>query len=118
MVLKLKKLDFRKLAQRAGAAAEDKKAKAVDILDIRKDSDLAEFILIAEVESSAQMRAVEGAVEEALKEAGVQPLRREGRRHQRWMALDYGGLLVHIMMSDARAFYRLEQMWEHAKKIS
>lgn len=117
MAVKEKRRDFRRYAKLAAEASHDKKARTVEILDIRKESDLADYIVIAEADSSAQMRALEVAIEEALRAVGLRALRREGRPNQRWMAIDYGGLLVHLMLPQAREFYRLEQMWEHAKEV-
>lgn len=117
MVLKAKKMDFKKLARRAAEAADDKKALSVHILDIHKESDVADFVVIAEAGSNAQIRAMEYAIEESLSEAGARVLRREGRSQGRWIAMDYGGLLVHLMSTEAREFYRLESLWEHAKKV-
>ena len=69
-------------------------------------------------EASVQVRVFEDAVEEALGPSGVRPLRREGGHPARWMALDYGSLMIHVMRAEARAFYRLEQLWDRAKHIS
>jgi len=117
MVIKRKKIDFKRLALVAAEAALDKKALDVRVLDIHKESDVADFVLIAEAGSTAQMRALEGSIEEAFRDQGLRVLRREGRTRDRWIAMDFGGLMVHIMMSEARAFYRLESLWEKAKVI-
>jgi ribosome-associated protein len=44
-------------------------------------------------------------------------LHRDGRVRGRWMALDYGGLVVHLLLTQAREFYRLESLWENAKTV-
>ena len=111
------KNDFRRLARAAAAAADDKKAVDVLILDIRKESDLADYMVIAGAQSSAQMDALSDAVEESLLDLGTKALHREGRPKDRWMALDYGGVVVHLLLLEARAFYRLESLWEKAKRV-
>src|ERR1019366_3430134 len=109
------KRDFRKLALAAAGAADDKKAVDVRVLDIRKESDVADYLVIAGAASSAQMNAVSESVEEELGGKGLPALHKEGRSRGRWMVLDYGGLVVHILMTEAREFYRLEKLWEKAK---
>ncbi len=109
--------DFRKLAKAAAAAADDKKADDVVILDIRKESDIADYLVIAGARSSAQMRALDESVKEALEDLGVRVLHRDGRFQGRWIALDYGGLVVHVFLEEARQFYRLESLWEKAKPV-
>lgn len=110
--------DFRPLAVEAARAAADKKAVDILVLDIRQASDVADYMVIAGVESSAQMRAVESAVEEALDRKSIVPLRRDGRQNGRWIAVDYGGLVLHILLPQAREFYRLEQLWEGARHVA
>jgi ribosome-associated protein len=105
------------LAVAAARAADDKKALDVVVLDLDESSDIAEFVVIAGVESSAQLAAVEAEVEEALLEKGHRILRRDGRPRGRWIALDFGVVWVHILMTEAREFYRLDQLWEDAKRI-
>jgi ribosome-associated protein len=113
----VRNLDFRKLAQAAAIAADDKKADGVVVLDVRKESDVSDYVVIAGANSSAQLRALFETVEDTLLELGVKALRRDGRERGRWVAIDYGGLMVHVMLSEAREFYRLEQLWEKAKSV-
>ena len=109
--------DFLRLARAAARAADDKKASDILILDVRKESDIADYLVIAGADSSAQMRAVSDSVEEQLHRRGVRVLHRDGRPTDRWVALDYGGLVVHLLVSKAREFYRLELLWEKARKM-
>jgi ribosome-associated protein len=105
-------LDFRKIAKEAAHAAAEKKALNIVVLDIRKESDVADYMLIAGADSSPQLRAVYEGVVARLQDLGIHLLRQDGHVNDRWIAMDYGGLLVHILLSAAREFYRLEQMWE------
>jgi ribosome-associated protein len=111
-------VDFRKIAKEAAGAASEKKAVEITLLDIRKDSDVADYMLIAGAESSPQLRAIYEGVVARLQDMGVRLLRQDGHARDRWVALDYGGLLVHILLSEARAFYRLEHMWENPHPVT
>ncbi len=108
---------YRTLAIQAARAANDKKGVNIIVLDMHDASDIADFVVIAGAESSVQLSAIESAVEDALREQGYKPLRRDGRPRDRWMAIDYGAVFVHVLLSEAREFYRLEQLWERAKKV-
>src|SRR4051794_488454 len=109
---------YRTLAVQAARAADDKKALDIIVLDIHASSDIADFVVIASAESAAQMNAVERGVEDAVRELGYRPLRRDGKPRDRWMAIDYGAVFVHVLLTEAREFYRLEQLWESAKKVA
>jgi ribosome-associated protein len=111
------KRDFRKLAKAAAIAADDKKAVDPLVFDIRKESDVADYMVIAGAQSSPQLRALYDGIEDALRDLDAKPLHREGRSHDRWYVLDYGGLIVHILSEEARDFYRLESLWEKAKPV-
>ena len=111
-------VDFRKIGKEAALAASDKKAVNITFMDIRKGSDVADYMLIAGAESSPQMRAIYEGIVARLQDIGIRLLRQDGHAGDRWVALDYGGLIVHILTTEARAFYRLEQTWENAKVIS
>ncbi len=114
----MKKIDFRKAAKLAAEAALDKKALHVMILDIRKESDLADYVVIAGAESTVQMKAIQSNIADYLETKGLRPLHKEGQTSGRWMVMDYGALIVHLLMPDARHFYRLESLWEKAKPVA
>lgn len=116
--MKTRRPDFKKLAVLAARAADDKKAHHVEVFDIRLESDIADYVLLAEVDSSVQMRAVESAIEEALEDLGARALRRDGRLQNKWMAIDFGGFIAHVMTREGREYYRLEHLWEKPKKVA
>jgi len=114
----MKKTDYLELARLAAHLAEDKKGSDIVILNVKRLTVVANYFLIVTVESWAQMKAVLDAIEESVREQeGVKPLRREGTKHGTWSVLDYGGLVVHVMMPEARTLYALERVWGEAKKI-
>jgi ribosome-associated protein len=117
MAVRSGKVDFRKLAKEAAAAAAEKKARDILVLDIRKDSDLADYMVIAGGDSFPQVRAIYEGVVARLQDLGLRLLHQDGHARDRWVALDYGGLLVHILLSEARSFYRLEHMWENPHTV-
>ena len=110
--------DFRAVAVSAARAAADKQAEDAALLDIRKVSGLADFLLIATIDSPAQLDAVEEGVEKALKEEGLRAVRRDGGASRLWRVLDYGGLLVHLMHRDARVHYGLDKLFDGARKVA
>jgi ribosome-associated protein len=110
--------DFKATAVLAARAASDKKAEDIVLYHIRRISGLADFLLLATVDSSAQLEAVEDNIERALKEKGILLVRRDGRASERWRVLDYGGLLIHLMHRDAREFYALDRLYIDARRAA
>ncbi|HVE14038.1 MAG TPA: ribosome silencing factor, partial [Elusimicrobiota bacterium] len=99
-------------------AADDKKGEDILVLHVRPVSEVADFLLLASVTSPAHLRAVEEAVRLALKDIGILPSRRDGRASELWRVMDYGGLIVHLMHPEARAFYQLDKLFHGARKVS
>ena len=44
-------------------------------------------------------------------EAGFKTRRREGKTLARWILLDFGDVIVHVMHEEDRVFYTLERLW-------
>ncbi len=106
------------LAKWARTAVEDKKALTPVILDLRGISSLTDYFLIAGADSEPQLRAMAESVREALREkGGERPLGSESPRGAAWIALDYGQLVVHLMLVATREHYRLEDLWKDAKRV-
>ena len=110
--------DFRRLAVLAAKAASEKQAEDIVLYHIKPISGLADYLLLATVDSPAQLEAVEDHVSQQFKEKGVSLVRREGSRSAIWRVLDYGGLLVHLMHRDAREFYSLDKLYIDARRVS
>jgi len=113
------KVSFLKWAKAAARIAADKKGKDIVILNVMKHTPIADYFVIVTAESSPQMRAIVDDIELQFKqEDAPAPVHREGRTSSSWAVLDYGGIIIHIMSPEARAFYTLERAWPDARKIT
>lgn len=63
------------------------------------------------------MRTIADEVEYQLKQAGWQPIRREGTTDSGWVILDYGMVVVHVFGEEQRGFYGLERLWGDAPEL-
>ena len=103
--------------QRAIAAAEDKKADDVVLLDLRKAAGFADYFLICSGGNPRQIRAIADAVMEALASDGAKPAHVEGYQRSEWILLDYFDFVVHIFSPETRLFYSLERLWGNAERV-
>ncbi len=92
----------------------DKKGLNILVLDVRKISSLADYVVIAEGNVDRHVIAIARAIEAALAERGIQPVCREGMQSGDWVVLDYFQIMVHIFMPGMREKYQLEQLWRDA----
>lgn len=97
-------------------ALDDKRGKEIVVLGLAEVSSSLEYFVVASGESSLQLQALESAVRERAKAAGLHLKAVEGPS-QRWVLMDYGHLVVHLMSPEAREFYDLEGLWADAPRI-
>ena len=85
-------------------------------LDLRKIPEaVADFFVICEANNQPQIRAISDAVEEEVKKKlGEVPYRHEGKQNLQWVLIDYINIVVHVMSTESRKFYKLEEMWSDA----
>jgi ribosome-associated protein len=102
---------------RAIAAAEDKKAVDLVLLDLRKAVGFTDYFVIASGTNTRQVRAIADAVMEALADEGVKPAHVEGYDRSEWILLDYFDFIVHVFAPETRMFYGLERLWGNADRI-
>jgi ribosome-associated protein len=110
--------EAKQLAYAIAAAAEGRKAADITILEVSDVSYLADYFVLATGFSSVQVRAITRSIQDALEEDhNRQPLRVEGQTEGNWILLDYGEVIVHVFMPEAREYYNLEAFWGHATRL-
>ena len=113
----LTRSDIESLVRKAAAAAADKMATDVVALNVAETLVVTDYFLILTGANDRQVHAIADAVEDALREAGVKPIGREGERELKWVLLDYGDFVVHVFQAQEREFYRLEKLWSDAPRL-
>jgi ribosome-associated protein len=99
------------------AAAEEKKAEDVTVLELDKASGgFTDFFVICSGGNPRQVQAISDEVEQRLSRAGLRPTHVEGYKQAEWVLLDYVDFVVHVFSQKARHFYNLERLWKSAKQ--
>lgn len=97
-------------------ALEDLKAKDVTHLDVTELSQVMDTLIIASGTSNRHVKSLASNVAAQAKAAGIQPLGVEGEGQGEWVLVDFGDLVVHVMMPSTRDFYDLEKLWSTAPR--
>ena len=100
-----------------GGNLEDKKATDIVGMDLTKVSESLDYFIIATANSQPQLNALERNIAEKLLEIGVRPSSIEGPS-PRWVLVNLGAIIVHLMTQEARDFYDLEGLWADADRIT
>ncbi|MDQ6897401.1 MAG: ribosome silencing factor [Actinomycetota bacterium] len=106
------------LARIAALAAEDKIAQDVIAIDVSEQLALTDVFVIASANNERQVGAIVDAIEDALRDQGCKPIRREGQREGRWVLIDFGDIVVHVQHADEREFYQLERLWKDCPEVN
>ncbi len=98
-------------------ALDDKKAYDIKILDIKKISSIADYMVIADGTNKNQVQAMCDAVTEEMGKAGFLSKSIEGYSEGGWILLDYYDIIIHIFSDEARRFYDIERIWSDGKYV-
>ena len=109
--------NLKNLALKAARILEDKKGESIALYDLGSKSSLCDYVIVATATSAPHLNALEEEVSIKLKEDGFFKLNRDGSGSQSWRVSDYGGLILHLMTEEARAYYALDKMFDFAKII-
>jgi len=98
-------------------AVLSKKAQKPVVLDVRKQTTIADLFIIASGSSHRQVSAMAENVQLILKKQKVKPLHIEGHKDGQWVLMDYGDVVIHLFYAPVRQLYDLESLWIDARRL-
>lgn len=104
-------------ALQCAAAALDRKAIDLIVLDVRGLTSITDYLVISTGRSDRQVQAIGQAIEEELRARGSRPIAIEGMTRGQWVLMDFNDVIVHVFQKEVRDFYDLERLWEHAPEV-
>ncbi|MDO5512468.1 ribosome silencing factor [Corynebacterium sp.] len=110
--------ESRRLATIAALAADEKLGRNIAVFDVSDVMAITDVFVVASADNERQVASIVEEVEDELTKAGAEPKRREGNRENRWVLLDYGGLVVHVQRDAEREFYGLDRLYRDCPLIA
>ncbi len=98
-------------------ALAEKQATDIRILEISNISNIADYFVICSGRSIPQVKAIFEHLEEQMEKQGKFAARKEGYSEGRWIAVDYGEIIVHIFHKDTREIYGLDNLWNNGSNV-
>ncbi len=103
----------------AAQAAAAKGGEDTVILAVGRLLAITDAFVLTSGTNVRQVRTIAEEVELQVKRVGgPAPLRIEGLDDARWVLMDFGDFVVHVMVDEARDFYEIERLWADAEKWS
>lgn len=107
----------KKLLQVIIDSVQEKKGHKLVIADLTDVDDcICKYFVICQANTPTQTEAIAGSVSDMVREElGEKAIGVCGLENGYWIAMDYGDVMVHVMLPEAREYYDLEHLWADAK---
>ncbi|AKH70846.1 ribosome silencing factor RsfS/YbeB/iojap [Spongiibacter sp. IMCC21906] len=93
-------------------ALEERKGRDIVTIDVRGISGVTDYMVVCSGTSSRHVKSLADNVWVEAKKLGATPIGMEGQRSSDWVLVDFGDVVVHVMLPEAREFYDLERLWQ------
>lgn len=91
---------------------DSKKANDIVVADFKNENPLCDAFVICDAPSLRQVRALADDVEDAIVKAGFSVKEQERQNDSTWVLIDAVDVVVHIFMTEDRAHYNLEKLYQ------
>ncbi|MBA2442227.1 MAG: ribosome silencing factor [Rubrobacter sp.] len=102
------------MAVTAARAASEMFAEDVVIIDLKDAVSYTDYFVVASAETERQTRRIAEEVIDRMREEGYRPTSRRLGEETPWISLDFLDVVVHILTTEGRDYYRLESLWKSA----
>jgi ribosome-associated protein len=111
-------MESEQFAQFVVAALDDLKAVNTVTLDVSGLTDMMDYLVITSGTSNRHVKSLASHVSVEAKKQGMRPMGMEGEDAGDWVLVDFGGVVVHVMLPATRDFYDLERLWTKSEASS
>jgi ribosome-associated protein len=92
-------------------AVDDLKGEDICSLNVSELTSFTDEMLIVTGNSNRHVKAIANNVIIETKKANLTPFSTEGHTNGEWVLLDFGDLVLHVMLAETRQLYDLEKLW-------
>ncbi|WP_099332077.1 ribosome silencing factor [Actinomyces minihominis] len=105
------------LVAEVAAAASDALAEDIVGIDVTGVLPFSDAFVIVTADNPRHLRGVRSAVQDEVHAALGRSPRVEGDENSDWLLLDYGDVVVHIFLPEARDYYALDSLWGRSPRV-
>lgn len=106
------------LVKLCARALDEKKAEDLRVLDVREQSSITDYLVLATGNSEPHLRALRVELEKAIDASGTRIVGMDIAPDSGWLVVDAFDVMIHIFTAENRKKYRLENLWKDAVELS
>ncbi len=99
-------------------ALSEKSALDIKVVEVQGMSDIADYLVVCSGKSAPQVKALFEHLEGTMEKMDKFAIRHEGASEGRWIAVDYGDIIVHIFHKETRDVYALDTLWNNGSNVT
>lgn len=111
MSKKTSPMESEQFAQFVVATLDDLKAVNTVVIDVTALTDVTDYMVITSGTSNRHVKSLASHVSVEAKKHDMAPIGMEGEDAGEWVLVDFGDVLVHVMLPATRDYYDLERLW-------
>ena len=97
--------------------SEEFRGKETVVLDLTAITPIMDFFVITTCNNPRTMSALANEARVQMKARGNSVPNTEGEKVSSWLLQDWGDIVLHVMLPEARALYDLEGLWADARRV-
>ncbi len=110
-------MDFKEKLIECAKVLDERKAENTVILELKGLSSISDYFLITSGTNSRHASSLADYAEDFFAEHKVNVHHKEGLQGSDWVVLDYMDFMIHVFNDEKREYYKLDKVWQSAKKI-
>jgi len=92
-------------------SADDLKGKDINVINVTDKATFTDVMVFVTGTSTRHVKSIAQSIAEKAKKEGCPALGVEGEADADWVLVDLGDVVAHVMTSQGREFYKLEELW-------
>ena len=107
-----------KIVKKLAAFIDEHNGQNTTILDISELNSWTDYFIVATVTSSGHLRGLLSQLYAIIESEGlILQWRHKKADDEKWVLLDCGFIVIHLMSQESREFYNLEKLWFNGKVL-
>lgn len=98
-------------------ALEAKKALDLKVFDVRGQSTITDYFIVASANSEPHLRALYKIIDEICTEQKIKIIGIDYESGSGWFVIDAFDIIIHVLTEEKRALYKLEHLWKKSQLI-